>query len=88
MIIYRIMKEFPCLPPACRQTGQVGFLPSPKALDGRSALTKFQLAEVAEFTIMCSLLPMAERARFELANPCGLHAFQACALDHYATSPP
>src|SRR3989344_939039 len=35
------------------------------------------------------LLPyMAERARFELAMPCGILAFQASALDHYATSPP
>src|SRR5258705_120951 len=30
---------------------------------------------------------MAERARFELAVPCGTLAFQASALDRYATSP-
>lgn len=30
---------------------------------------------------------MAETERFELSNPCGLLAFQASALDHYATSP-
>ena len=30
---------------------------------------------------------MAERERFELSVPCDTHAFQACALDHYATSP-
>ena len=30
---------------------------------------------------------MAERARFELAIPCGMLAFQASALGHYATSP-
>src|SRR5690349_19706648 len=30
---------------------------------------------------------LAEGRRFELLNPCGLHAFQACALDRYATPP-
>ena len=30
---------------------------------------------------------MAERERFELSVPCGTLAFQASALDHYATSP-
>ena len=29
----------------------------------------------------------AEAERFELSVPCGTHAFQACALDHYATPP-
>lgn len=28
-----------------------------------------------------------EGGRFELPKPCGLHAFQACALGHYATLP-
>lgn len=28
-----------------------------------------------------------ERGRFELPIPCGIHAFQACALGLYATSP-
>ena len=30
---------------------------------------------------------MAVRERFELSNGCPLHAFQACAFDHSATSP-
>ena len=30
----------------------------------------------------------AERAGVEPAIPCGIHAFQACALGHYAISPP
>ena len=30
---------------------------------------------------------MAERAGFEPAIPCGIRAFQARALGHYATSP-
>ncbi len=30
---------------------------------------------------------MAERGRFELPIPCGMHPFQGCALGHYATSP-
>ena len=30
---------------------------------------------------------MAESRRFELLKPFSLHAFQACALDHYANSP-
>ena len=30
---------------------------------------------------------MAEREGFEPSIPCGMHAFQACALGHYATSP-
>lgn len=30
---------------------------------------------------------MAERERFELSIPCGMLAFQASALGHYATSP-
>ena len=30
---------------------------------------------------------MAEKGRFELPKPFGLLAFQASALDHYATSP-
>jgi len=30
---------------------------------------------------------MAEEERFELSIPCGIHAFQACALGHYATLP-
>lgn len=30
---------------------------------------------------------VAERAGFELAIPCGMLAFQASALGHYATSP-
>ena len=30
---------------------------------------------------------LAEREGFEPSIPCGIHAFQACALDHYATSP-
>ena len=30
---------------------------------------------------------MAETERFELSIPCDIHAFQAGALDHYATSP-
>ncbi len=34
-----------------------------------------------------TVLLMAERERFELSIPCGMHAFQACALGHYATSP-
>lgn len=29
----------------------------------------------------------AEGAGFEPAIPCGTHAFQACALGHYATLP-
>ena len=29
----------------------------------------------------------AEAERFELSRGCPLHAFQACALDHYATPP-
>ncbi len=29
----------------------------------------------------------AEREGFEPSIPCGIHAFQACALGHYATSP-
>ena len=28
-----------------------------------------------------------EREGFEPSIPCGMHAFQACALGHYATSP-
>ena len=32
-------------------------------------------------------LLVAERAGFEPAIPSGIHAFQACALSHYATSP-
>ena len=31
--------------------------------------------------------PKAETERFELSRPFGLRAFQARALDHYATSP-
>ena len=34
------------------------------------------------------LPPVAEGERFELSIPCGMHAFQACALDHYANPPP
>ena len=30
---------------------------------------------------------LAEGERFELSIPCGIHAFQACALGHYATLP-
>lgn len=30
---------------------------------------------------------LAEREGFEPSIPCGMHAFQACALDHYAISP-
>ncbi len=30
---------------------------------------------------------MAEREGVEPSIPCGMHAFQACALGHYATSP-
>ncbi len=30
---------------------------------------------------------MAEEERFELSIPFGIHAFQACALGHYATLP-
>ncbi len=30
---------------------------------------------------------MAESRGFEPLKPCSLHAFQACALDHYANSP-
>ena len=30
---------------------------------------------------------MAESKGFEPLIPCGIHAFQACALDHYANSP-
>jgi hypothetical protein len=30
---------------------------------------------------------MAENKRFELLISCDIHAFQACALDHYANSP-
>ena len=29
----------------------------------------------------------AEKARFELARPCGPQTFQVCAMNHYATSP-
>jgi hypothetical protein len=32
-------------------------------------------------------IKMAVRERFELSNGCPLHAFQACAFDHSATSP-
>lgn len=34
-----------------------------------------------------SLSRLAERAGFEPAIPCGMPAFQASALGHYATSP-
>lgn len=30
---------------------------------------------------------MAEMVRFELTKPKMTHAFQACAIDHYATPP-
>lgn len=30
---------------------------------------------------------LAEEERFELSIPCGMLAFQASALDHYATPP-
>jgi hypothetical protein len=36
---------------------------------------------------ICFLLYRAEAERFELSVPFGTHAFQACALDHYATPP-
>lgn len=37
---------------------------------------------------MNNFLPhKAEGMRFELMVPCGTHAFQACALDHYANPP-
>lgn len=34
-----------------------------------------------------SIFSEAEAERFELSRACALHAFQACALDHYATPP-
>jgi hypothetical protein len=36
---------------------------------------------------LTSILRQAEREGFEPSIPCGIRAFQARALDHYATSP-
>jgi hypothetical protein len=36
---------------------------------------------------LAGLFCLAEEERFELSVPCGTLAFQASALDHYATPP-
>ena len=65
--------KFPSRPNSSRSAGI--FCPHPRRRRGTSStfrIRKFQSAEAV---------------RFELTNPCGLHAFQACALGHYATPP-
>lgn len=53
--------------------------------------TVVEMAHVTPFTIrkipMIGIILMAEGRGFEPPIPCGMLAFQASALDHYATPP-
>ena len=59
------------------------------AESGRFELPKpvkvYSLSKRAHSTTMRTY--MAEGKGFEPLIPCGIHAFQACALDHYANLP-
>ena len=65
----------------------LGGIPLRAGAAARDAPTLLIPPQAKQFTCSSSENAMAEEAGFEPANPCGLHAFQACAFDHSATLP-